>query len=440
MKKMKKWLMILICMASLGFVGCTNQEQEGTAQQPAPTTTPVADATAKKTSDVLVYTGAIKPIDDIQVLPKIAGTIQSVAVQIGSKVKAGDVLCEFDGTDIALQLQQAKASVTLAQTNLDRVKNGSSVQTIEQLTQALDKANIDLKDASTNYDRVKAAFDARIQTTQTELALTDATTAYNNQKQLLDEGTTLATVQNNYNDAKLAYDNAMQLYAAGAVTLQSTNDAESKLKNAEAALTSAQTATTQALDSARIKMETAEKAYKNAVVNERADLNSAETKLATAKLAVKTAGENLALNKNVLNPENIKTAEAQLASAQAAYDITNRQFTNTKVTAPIDGEIAALPVQQGMLVTTSTPLAGIVNLASVNIEIQVSQSDISHMQEGKEVLISVQSTEIKDLKGKITAVSPSANLQTGMFVVKITVDNADRTLKGGMFADVKITR
>jgi len=417
----------------LGTTGCTNKVVQ-------PSASPQVQSTDLSDSGSIIYTGVVIPQNEIQIMSKVSGTIDDVKVDIGSPVHEGAVLCKVDDTDIRLQVEQAQAQYNAALTALDNMKNGITVQSATQLAQAVDKAKLDVNTAKINYNQAKSNYDARTQVNQTRLALNDATVAYNNAKQMLDSNTTITQAQNAYNDALEAYTSTKQLFDAGGIARNQFDTAQSSLSTAQAILTMAQTNTQQSVAAAKNQMDSAQQAYNSALLNEKTGMDAAQSALDSANLELKTAQNNYKLTSRVLNPGNIKSAQAAVNLAKASLDLAQRQLFDTVITAPFSGSVSEKNVQEGMLITSSTPLLTMVDLSTVNIVISVNQDDINSMQAGKDVSISIQKTDIKDHPGKIFAVSSSADLQTGMFTVKITMDNSDGVLKGGMFADITITK
>jgi len=417
----------------LGTSGCTNKVVQPSAI-PQPQSAGAADSSA------MIYTGVVIPQSEIQIMSKVSGTVAAVNVDIGSPVRSGAILCKLDDTDIRLQVEQAQAQYNAARTAMDNMKNGITVQSSTQLAQAVDKAKLDLNTAQTNFNQAKSNYDAHTQVNQARLTLNNATSAYNNAREMLDNNTAITQAQNAYNDAHEAYTSAKQLYDAGGIAKNQFDSAQSALSTAQAILTMAQTNTQQSADTARNQMDSARQAYDSAVLNEKTGLDAAQSALDNAALALKTAQSNYNLTSKVLNPGNIKSAQASVDLAKASLDLAKRQLDDTVITAPITGSISAKTVQKGMLITPSTPLFTLVDASVVNIMINVNQDDINSMQAGKDVVISIQNTDIREHPGKIFAVSSSADLQTGMFAVKIAMDNSDGALKGGMFADITIKK
>ena len=58
--------------------------------------------------------GTIEPVDPVEVKSKASGTIASMPVSVGSKVKKGDLMVQIDARDVRNQYDQAKAALDAA--------------------------------------------------------------------------------------------------------------------------------------------------------------------------------------------------------------------------------------------------------------------------------------------------------------------------------------
>jgi RND family efflux transporter MFP subunit len=123
----------LILAAALVLASCAGGP-EGALELKAGT--PVLQ-TLKRTVEL---SGVLAPADTATVYGKLSGQASRIAVDVGSSVKAGDVLLEIDAHELVAQLASAEASVAAVK---------------QQAAQAL--VNIDT--AKTNYDQAKRYLD-----------------------------------------------------------------------------------------------------------------------------------------------------------------------------------------------------------------------------------------------------------------------------------------
>ena len=98
-------------MAFTLFTGCSKEAQEAEIQATRVETQAASRGTLEITG---TYIGTVSPHNSVNVTPLVSGTVESVKVKVGDRVKAGDVLCQFDDTAADLQLQSAKNAVETA--------------------------------------------------------------------------------------------------------------------------------------------------------------------------------------------------------------------------------------------------------------------------------------------------------------------------------------
>jgi len=116
------------------------------AQVQAPVRESTAIVTSVKTAQAslgqiaagISYTGDIKAAAQVSVLPKASGRIERLAVDVGSRVKKGEVIAQLDSATAKAQLDQAKANLDAAKAKYATMQAGSRE---EQIAQA--KANLD---------------------------------------------------------------------------------------------------------------------------------------------------------------------------------------------------------------------------------------------------------------------------------------------------------
>lgn len=355
------------------------------------------DATAVETamaglstiSTEYMYSGTVEPKTQVDVLNSTNGKVTQVNFDVGDKVNKGDVLFVMDTTDIQnsinvsqASVQSAEASVRSAQTNLE-LANGASVQSqIENASNAITSAQASIKTAE---DNVK-----------------DAEVSLSNAEMVLEK-------------AKSDYETNLTLYDAGGISKES-------------------------LDNYKDTYDKAQNSYNQSEIN----LEKMQTSLQSAQDALTQAEKNYDIIANQTTAENQRKAEDSLAQAQASKATSQAQLASSQqslkdatVTSPISGTVLECNVTEGA-VASGTPFV-IIDLNTVNIEVNVSEMLINSISEGDEVKIKITTISDEIFKGNITSIAPGAN-SDGTYAVKIEIDNSDEKLKAGMFAEVYFTK
>lgn len=129
---------VLSVVGFLALGGRGTEPPTAAAQAPAGAAVKTATASEGKISANLSYTGDVKAVSQVNVLPKATGRIEKLVVDVGSWVKRGDILAELDSAMLKAQVSQAKANLAAARAKLANMEAGSRA---EQIAQA--KANVD---------------------------------------------------------------------------------------------------------------------------------------------------------------------------------------------------------------------------------------------------------------------------------------------------------
>lgn len=123
------------------------------------------DTRGKRTS--LDLPGRLEAYTQAQLYARVSGYLKEWKTDIGTPVKAGDLLAEIDAPDLDQQIMQAQASLTSAQANLtlaqatlqrgQQLINSGAVSKQDLDQRAADSANKDglVKSAQANLDRLR---------------------------------------------------------------------------------------------------------------------------------------------------------------------------------------------------------------------------------------------------------------------------------------------
>ena len=169
----------------------------------------------------------------------------------------------------------------------------------------------------------------------------------------------------------------------------------------------------------------------------RQQLESVKARFDSAGIALDTAKQNLALIQDKGGPQSTGLASTQVDQAQASLDLANSQLSNTVVTSPITGIVAARNIDPGELVSSAVPAFVVIDVSSVTAEASVEGDMVDKVRRGKTVEVSVEATGSVRLSGVVDTISPAADQRTQGYTVKIRIDNPGDSVRPGMFARVR---
>src|SRR5262245_57379668 len=109
----------MVFVAACFTISCSRPEKiEATvsAKDPTPApTVPIAEASLTPMSHGEVLTAEFRPFQEIEVMAKVAGYVKKINVDVGDRVKQGQVLAELEIPEMADDVVRANAAVARAQ-------------------------------------------------------------------------------------------------------------------------------------------------------------------------------------------------------------------------------------------------------------------------------------------------------------------------------------
>jgi RND family efflux transporter MFP subunit len=155
-------LSVLIVILSISIISCKGKSKnENTSVE---TLFPVSvDRVEKRTIErTLSFVGNLEPIDKATIVPDISGKLWKIYVDVGERVKKGQVLAELDHRHIDLQLEQARAGFEVAKANLEDAR--TNYLRMEKLykenaisSQQFEKIKLAYESAQSQFQQAQAA-------------------------------------------------------------------------------------------------------------------------------------------------------------------------------------------------------------------------------------------------------------------------------------------
>ena len=330
-------------------------------------------------------TGSVSGSDKVTVKGETDLKVKKLSVKVGDKVKKGDVLCEFDSSELKKQVEALK---TKAQEDSKKAHAANE----KKLSDAKKAKEDNVKKAQENIDNAKSKRD-------------QAYTDYNN---MVDEYNALI------GEADHAYD---EMVAA------TGSDAEAKKANWESILERAGNIDREA-DELHAKLAD----YDNAIPAAKTAYDEAVKK---ADAEIKKAQDALDAEKNAAPNADL---EKQLKELQDKID-------RCVVKSPKDGVVTQVNAASGK-VPSSADIFTVSNASQFLITGKVSESDAIKLSEDMSAKIQTASTGDKVISGKVKrlykkASSDAQEAEEGS-TVEIGIDDSDSQLVIGEKATVNI--
>ncbi len=217
-----------------------------------------------------------------------------------------------------------------------------------------------------------------------------------------------------------------------AATQASINDVQSSrngVTSAQQGLVVAEAAVSQARQqtvSAEIDLKTAERELKRATnlvesnVMSRSEYDAArdrydqaKAKLQAQTIAVKEAQERANQQRVAVKEAqtNVKSSEARANQQQAFLRGQSSQREKATQYSPLNGVIADIPTRVGeyaVSALSSTPLMTIADMSTINVEVNVDETEISNVDVGQQAKVKVDALGEKEVNAVVTMKNPLA--------------------------------
>jgi len=193
----------------------------------------------------------------------------------------------------------------------------------------------------------------------------------------------------------------------------------------------------QELEQARIDFERSEDEYKRMkLLVDRKSLPPNDFQKFEA--AYKASRERYEMAREGTRKEDIATAHAQAHAAEAQASEEGKRLSDTRLVAPIPGNIGMRKVDPGQTVAAGTAVFTIVNLNPVKVRVGVPEAEIAKVHQGAAAEIVVPSLNGRRFEGKVGIIGVAAEPASRTYTVKIIVPNPGPVLLAGMVAEARI--
>ena len=205
--------------------------------------------------------------------------------------------------------------------------------------------------------------------------------------------------------------------------------AESSVASARQQLVALQTS----VDRAQVDLNTAQRELKRytdlieAGVASRFDYDAARDKFDQAKIALQTAKANLESQRVAVkesmeraNQQKISVQEAktgirssEMRASQQAALLRGQSSQRSKATqlSPLNGVVADIPTRVGEYAVSqlsTTPLMTIADMSTINVEVNVDETEISNVEVGQQAKVKVDALGDKEIVAVVTQKNPLA--------------------------------
>jgi multidrug efflux pump subunit AcrA (membrane-fusion protein) len=213
------WISITLLVIALAGGGVWY----GLGRPANPTGPAVAPVMRRNLSATVTATGTIKAMvgAEVKVGSRIPGRVEHLAVQVGDRVQAGQVVARLEQEELRAAVEKARADLAAAEAKLATVRNGARAQEIEAAQAALRQAEANRLLALVNVDRYRQLYqDGGIALQVVDTAARDHDVAA---AQLRSAREQLSLIREKYTAEDLQYAEAQVLQTRAALRMAEAN-------------------------------------------------------------------------------------------------------------------------------------------------------------------------------------------------------------------------
>lgn len=390
-------------------------------------------------TETVSVTGNTTPTKSVSLGFQNTGTIARVSYNLGDHVSAGAVIAELNTGTLSAALQQARASLAVAEANLAALTAGTRPEQLTIYQNAVTQDQVALANAIAS---AYAASDSAVHTNADQF-FTNPRTAGAALTFIVPD----ATLTNKVVQERVALEPVLAAWgaqvsassfgtsdplAAGAQAVQDLSLVSAFLNDAAAAL--AKTSPSGSMSAATLTT------YESSIATARTSVAGALTTFTSAKTTLVSAEGTLALAQAGSTPESIAAQQAQVEQAQAGIASAAANLQGSQITAPMSGVVTQLDAKVGQLASPGTPLVSIIGIGGFEVDAGVSETDVGKVAVGDAVTMTLDAFPNETFPGSVFYIAPAQTNTQGVisYEIKISFNKADPRLKSGLTANIEI--
>lgn len=175
----------------------------------------------------------------------------------------------------------------------------------------------------------------------------------------------------------------------------------------------------------------------------RLDTSSEEAQLRAIKAQVELARINLDRTKtlrdeNMVPQADLDTAEATMKQNQANADAIQAVIDKKTIRAPFAGRLGIRQVNLGQYLDAGKPIVSLQSLSPIYADFSLPQQELARIKTGLRVRLAIDAFPDRQFEGELTAINPDLDSSTRSVGLRASFENADGSLRPGMYARVEV--
>lgn len=175
------------------------------------------------------------------------------------------------------------------------------------------------------------------------------------------------------------------------------------------------------------------------------DVSALKAVLDRAEAAFKLADELFKRRKKlferkIINQEELDRSLTERSLALGSLRQARVEYERGYIRSPIDGLVNYLYVDEGEFLDRGKPVADLVNVDKIKINVNVPELDVRYLRVGQKAEVRVDAFPEERLPGIVDFVAYKADSATKTFWVRVLIRNPNHEIRPGMIARVRFLR
>lgn len=168
------------------------------------------------------------------------------------------------------------------------------------------------------------------------------------------------------------------------------------------------------------------------------DASAERTRSEVRHLSARYAEMQVLAERGAVSNRELEDVAYQLRTARTTAREASRNSSETRLTAPFDGVIAARDIRVGEMASGSGRAFQVVDLSALRVVASLPERDVSRVALGQRASLVSAYDETRTAKAVVTRMSPVIDAASGTFQITLTLDADQDALRPGQFVSVDL--
>ena len=123
-----------------------------------------------------------------------------------------------------------------------------------------------------------------------------------------------------------------------------------------------------------------------------------------------------------LAKQSVEQTKHSLQQSQQSVEQAQKQLDEATITAPFDGVVASVDADEGDSVSATMTIINLIDLTSMELEVEVDEIDIAEVKPGQRAIIEVDALPALQLEGEVASISLLSTETGGLVLYEVTID------------------